>query len=502
MPPTPTIAGVGQRAARTGSQQAPSWHRRPARIVLALTLLAAALRFGTLNVQSIWLDESATILLVHRGFAGMLSHLPSSESAPPLYYVLVWAWTKIFGMGPLGFRSFSALLGTLTVPVIYLAGKRISVRVGLWAAALAAVSPVLYYYSQEARGYALLILLSTAAFVAWQDSLREPTLRKLAWWSGLSALALLTHYFAVFVFLPEAAVLLRRFGWRKSCMAIAPVAIVGLALVPLALRQRGGGQSDWIQTTSLISRFAQAPKQFLVGLYSPLEIFSAALAGTLAAAAVWLLVRRGDGRERGLARDVAIVAVGALGIPLLLAVTHLQDVFNGRNVMAAWAPWAVLVAIGLGVARAGRAGVLLGVGLCTISLLVILGINTNPSYQRENWRGVSQSLRSPAPERVLVTEQNGLLPLNVYLPRVSPIDGQGVSTREIDFIGLPTARTGRAPLAPVVPLSAPAGFRLAEVRRTSTYAISRFTAPREQSVNRNELRRAIKEPTAEALLQP
>ena len=73
-------------------------------------------------------------------------------------------------------------------------------RVGLWAAALAAVSPCPLLLPQEARAYALLILLSTAAFVAWQQALREPTMRKLAWWSGLSVLPLLTHYFAVFVF--------------------------------------------------------------------------------------------------------------------------------------------------------------------------------------------------------------------------------------------------------------------------------------------------------------
>lgn len=72
--------------------------------MIALTLGAAALRFATLNVQSIWLDESATMVLVRRGFSGMLSHLSSSESAPPLYYILVWAWTKLFGAGPLGFR--------------------------------------------------------------------------------------------------------------------------------------------------------------------------------------------------------------------------------------------------------------------------------------------------------------------------------------------------------------------------------------------------------------
>jgi hypothetical protein len=465
-------------------------------------MLAAALRFGTLDVQSLWLDESATVLLVHRGFTGMLSHLPSSESAPPLYYVLVWAWTKIFGGDPLAVRSFSALAGTLTVPVLYLAGKRISVRVGLWAAALAAVSPALYYYSQEARGYALLILLSAAAFVAWQGALRESTDRKLGWWSGLSTLALLTHYFAVFMFLPEVAVLLHRLGWRRLRFALAPVAIVAAALVPLALRQRNGGQSDWIQTTTLVSRFAQAPKQFLIGLYSPLEIFSAVLAGILAAGAIALLIRRGDARERTLAREVAIIAVAAIAIPLLLAVTRLQDVFNGRNVMAAWTPWAVLVATGLGVKRGAWTAILLGLGLCTISLLVILGIDTNPGYQRDNWRGIAGTLEKPPARRILVTEQNSTPPLEVYLPGVSTVHGSDAQTSEIDFLALRTERTGRAPLPPSVPTTAPPGFRFVGARRTATYAVSRFVAPKARSVSVAALRHAAGEARAEVLLQP
>src|ERR1700684_580099 len=125
----------------------------PVQLVIALTLLGAVLRFATLNVSSIELDESATMILVHRGFSGMLCHLPQSESTPPLYYILVWAWTKIFGAGPVGFRSMSALIGTLTIPVMYLAGKEISQRAGVWAAILATLSPSMYFFSQEARTY-------------------------------------------------------------------------------------------------------------------------------------------------------------------------------------------------------------------------------------------------------------------------------------------------------------------------------------------------------------
>ena len=487
--------------ARSAWPAADSRLRRPGTILIALMAGAAALRFATLNVQSIWLDESATMILVRRGFAGMLSHLPASESAPPLYYVLVWGWTRIFGAGPLGFRSFSALVGTLTIPVMYAAGRRISTRAGLWAAALAAVNPAMYYYSQEARSYALVVLFSAAALVFWQRALQKPDRRSLWLWSAMSILAVLTHYFAAFLFLPEALVLARRLGWRRTLAPAAAVALVGVALVPLALRERADGKSNWIEAASLTSRIGETVKQFLVGLYGPLELLSALLAGLLVAGALALLLRRGEERERRGARDVAILAVAAIALPLVLAVTHLVDVFDGRNVIAAWVPWAVLIAAGLGAARAPRAGAALGACLCAVSLAVIAGINTIPAYQRDDWRGAAQALPAPTGTRVIVSQENGSLPLSIYLPATSEARSPSVSTRELDFLALRTRRTGRSPLPPVVPRSPPRGFRPAGVRRTETYAVARFLAPRDTRVATATLRAISGQPKAEVVVQ-
>jgi mannosyltransferase len=469
----------------------------PAEIVLGLTMLGAALRFGTLNVQSIWLDESATMILVHRGFSGMLSHLSSSESAPPLYYVLVWAWTKVFGAGPLGFRSFSALLGTLTIPVLYLAGREISPRVGLWAAALAVVNPAMYYYSQEARAYGLLILFCAAAFVLWQRALQVPDGRRLALWGGVSVLALLTHYFAAFLFLPEAVVLVRRLGWRRVWAPIGAVLLAGIALLPLAISQRADGKASWIEAASLSSRAGETVKQFLVGLYGPLEILTAVLAGLLAGGAVALLLRRGEERERAVAGDAALVGAVGLLLPLLLAATHLIDVFDGRNVIAAWVPCAVIVAAGLGVRRAPRAGALLGTALCALSLAVIVAVNVLPAYQRDDWRGVAHSLPTSASSRAIVGEQYSAAPLSIYLGTLRSVSGASVATREVDFVGLRVKRTGRSPLPAIVPLQLPPGFRLAEVRRAEAFAVSRFVAPSAMRVSTAALRRLSGEPNAE-----
>jgi mannosyltransferase len=476
-----------------------------AQVVAVLTVCAAALRFGTLDVQSIWFDESATMVLVRRGLAGMLAHLAKSESAPPLYYILVWTWTKIFGAGPIGFRSFSALAGTLTVPVMYLVGKRVSPRVGVWAAALTAFSPAMYYYSQEARCYALLILLSAIAFLLWQRALEQPGARRLWLWAGVSALAVLTHYFAAFLFIPEALFLVWRLGWRRVTAPVAAVLAVGAALAPLANAEVGNGAKiSWIEEASLGSRVGQAAKEFLVGPYGPsgkLEILAAAIAALLTVGAAMLVLRRAKSSERRIARDAAIVAIIALAIPLLPAAAHVLDLFDGRNVIAVWIPFAAIVAVGLGCACAGAAGWILGTSLCALWLALILAINVLPGYQRDDWRGAAQALPFAQVSRIVVAGPNAFDPLSIYLPDLHRVSGPTALVREVDFISLRVRHTAGAASAPTVQTNAPAGFRLAGVRDSEAFAVARFIAPHASTVSAEALHALSGNPAAEAIVE-
>jgi uncharacterized membrane protein len=82
-----------------------------------LVALGVAIRFATLGVQSYHHDEVITATRVIPGdFTDMLRQVKGSESNPPLYYVLAWAWAKAFGTGEIGLRSLSALLGAATEP--------------------------------------------------------------------------------------------------------------------------------------------------------------------------------------------------------------------------------------------------------------------------------------------------------------------------------------------------------------------------------------------------
>jgi mannosyltransferase len=146
--------------------------RRDWYFVIAITLLAAAFRFPTLSVQSLWFDEAVTVRLLHLGFGSMIHDVATGDdSTPPLFYMLGWVWVRVFGESEAGVRSMSALVGTLTVPAAYLAARTLaSSRAGLVTATLVAVSPYLIWYSQEARSYALLLLLSVCSLACSRSS--------------------------------------------------------------------------------------------------------------------------------------------------------------------------------------------------------------------------------------------------------------------------------------------------------------------------------------------
>ncbi len=237
----------------------------------ALTIVAAAVRFYGLGHQGFWFDEANTALLVHFSPGQMIGLIPQTETTPPLYYGVAWVWARGFGYGEAGLRALSALAGVLTVPVASAAAARlISRRAGVITAALVACNPFLIWYSQEARSYALLVLLTAVALLAFAHARAAPTGRTLSLWVLASALALATHYYAAVAIAPQAAWLL--FEHRSSRpvqVAVAIVALCGVAVIPLALSQNSTGHAGWIAHTSLGLRLAQIIPQFLIGTGAP-----------------------------------------------------------------------------------------------------------------------------------------------------------------------------------------------------------------------------------------
>jgi mannosyltransferase len=412
-----------------------------------LTALGAALRFASLDVQSFHHDEVITAARVIPGsFSDMLHAVKGSESNPPLYYVLAWAWAKAFGTGEVGLRSLSALFGVATVPLAYCIGAELaSRRAGLIAAALVAVSPMLIWYSQEARSYAILVFFCAASLYFFCRALRTRGGRDLALWALVSALALCSHYFAVFAVAIEALWLLiaLRSRWRVVLPALAAVAAVGLALLPLIAAQVNPTHIGWIDFTPLSSRFFQTGVSFLVGetghvIAEPPRERYALLPVVLLGAALLLLAVRGSRTERRGALLGLTVGLGVAALSLAAAAVG-KDYVVERNLLPALVPLAVAGAIGFAVDGARRLGLLLAIALCTYWIAFGVHVTQTPNLQRPDFRAITDELGPARVPRAIVSWKLAADPIRFYLrDRALRIYSGDTPMREIDVISKST----------------------------------------------------------------
>ncbi len=462
-----------REAARTRSQA--FW------IVAGLTLLAALLRFATLGVQAYHHDEVVTVSRILPGsFGHAMDAVNYSESAPPLYYALAWIWTQLWGTGEWGLRSLSALAGVATVPVAYLAALELrGRRAGLLAAALVAVNPMLLWYSQEARAYALFALLCAVSLLYCVRALRGGRRRDFVAWGVVSGLALATHYFAVFPLLAEAIWLLRR-RRGQSLPGLAIVGLSGLALAPLAIHQASLKHAEWIAGESLGHRLWETAATFLTGETSdiiarPSQPALSLVPLALALVGFALLAFRASREER---RAVALplsVAAAAIGIPVLLALASpSKDYVLARNVIAALVPLLIVLAIALTLPSARRLGTVLAAGLLAYSLGFCVWASVSPDLQRPDWRGVADRLGEAKGPRATVTWTLGLASLRYYLPpgaiQVTPAERYDWLVHEIDFVS-----DGGAPPPP--PHLLGPGFRQVAFENAGRLRIRRYALP-------------------------
>lgn len=459
---------------------------RAERFMLAgAVALAAALRFIALDARGWWRDEAVTVQLLRLPFGELLKAIPGSEGSPPLYYVLAWGWTRIFGDSEAGLRSLSALIGTVTVVVVYLAARElVSHRAGVAAAYLAAASPLLVWHAQDGRSYALLVLLAALSFLFFLRLRRTATPLDAFGFGLASALALLTHYFAVFLVLPEAVWLLARRRTRRLAVAsVAAVAIVGLALLPLIDAQRGN--VSWISDVPRWRRLVEVVQEFLVGPQAPWERPTTVVAGALAAVAVVLLVRRS--RHVGWSPVLPALATGlaALAMPLVFALAGFDYVL-ARNVIVAWVPLTICVAAGLAAPRAGWTGLVLAAVLVAFGVGVVAGSATAPKFDAEDWRGAARAL-GPAPaggRAILLWPEAGREPFLVYRSGAGDLPGRGASASEVVLLTFGRRRRDDELLEALTP---PRPFRLTARRDEPYFTLIRFTADRPVDVTPTSL---------------
>jgi mannosyltransferase len=438
---TQTAVDAPSRSPQLATRESSSSHHvRPSVALFGVLGVAVVLRFSTLGLQSYWSDEAVTVDLVRRSLGQMLSAIPNGERTPPIYYVVAWLWSQVFGTSEVGLRSLSAAFGTLTVLLAYVIARRIAgERAGLIAGSLSAVGPILVWYSQEARSYELLVFLCAASVWLWLRAKETPSTARILTWATVACLAIATHYFASFIVLFEVVSLLS--GLERSRVlwaALAIMAIVQAALVPLAVHQARAheGPSDYITATSLPSRIIAVPKRFLLGEHGApgaTALFAVVLVGLLGIAA-WLFVTRVGPESRRRAAPLIVLAVAAAALPLALALVGV-DFFAYRNLLAVWVLLAIVAAIALS-PRSSRLAALAAAGLVAVFLTLTVAVDVTPGLQRADWRFSPTALGHPTWARLIVITPNFEAdPFRIYIPSARFFSGRRIVVREVDLVG-------------------------------------------------------------------
>ncbi|HEX3621608.1 MAG TPA: glycosyltransferase family 39 protein [Acidimicrobiales bacterium] len=328
----PASRRAGPRPAEPDDDLRPAGGVPWAALGLGLTLvLGLVVRFAT--VSALWLDEAQTVAIAKLP----LSKLPEGlrhDGAPPLFYVLLHGWIRIFGDGNLSVRFLPGVFAVAAVPLAWVAGRRLGGRTVAWSAVvLLASSPFAARYATETRMYSLVVLLVLVGYLAVMELLERPRSRRAAVGVALVTAALLyTHYWslyllavtgAIFVALALRAPSPARDGARRGLVAMAVGSLTFVPWLPAFLFQLQHTGTPWGGSGRLRS-MVDTVFSFASGYWDPGLLLGMA---TYVLIALALCGRAIDGRRiemdlrtRPGGRHLAVVGFGTLAVAIVATV--------------------------------------------------------------------------------------------------------------------------------------------------------------------------------------
>ncbi len=409
---------------------------RPAQgaALVAMLILAAALRLHDLGGRALWVDEAATLGFAGLPWAALFGEALWAETNPPTYYALVKLWLDMVGRATDAMlRMPSVICGVAAIPPFMLFCRRaFGQPAGLAGGLLLAASAVHVRYSQEARSYVLLFLLYVLGLLAAQ-ALAEakpgrPGRRAAILALGVLAAALVhvhaTGVFAaasLFVFGIITLAAARRLSWASFLpflLAAVLGAILALPALAVAALQALDPASpiSWATPPALAEALATyrgvllAP--YLTSLAIPVSAFQAAV--LLAS----LLALRRNPQAFGL-----LAALGFALATLFLASFVVPMLFE-RTVLFALAPVFALIAGGIGLLGQRR-----GVAVTAAAALVLLATQARAlqnhyriNHYDEDWDRVAALMaeHGRGPDAAVALGGFEAMALRRYLDRADP----------------------------------------------------------------------------------
>jgi uncharacterized membrane protein len=312
-------------ADRVQGLEAPIWDRTYAVFVL---VLAAILRLVQLGRDGLWADECHTAYLGQHDLRWIVEAAALDFQAP-LYFMINSPVVRIFGHSEWQVRSFSALVGVATVPVVLALGRRFfSPATGRIAAFLFAISPMAVHYGREARGYGLLMLLCAVMVGVALDAVVRPSVGRAIILALLGLTVIYTHNVGLFYVAGIAVAIVvchPRWDVLRMWIGTAFLVVLGyLPWVPVILRQVTEVRSSFTWVAALWDdefpwHVPRSLAAFTHGALPPVrnQVFDLPLSAWIGfALCLGLVVLGYAGRKRLRRQDAQVVFLVATVFPL------------------------------------------------------------------------------------------------------------------------------------------------------------------------------------------
>jgi mannosyltransferase len=381
-----SAGGTAEASARVPvvDPEGPPFSRSTVIVLVTGAALAVAiglfLRFWTRS--DLWLDEALTVNIARKPLHQIPAYL-KRDGAPPLFYGLLHFWMGMFGTSDIAVRSLAAVFGVLTVPLAWLAGKRLAGTKAAWAAMLlVATSPFAVRYATESRMYSLIALLTVLGYLAIDRALRAPRPGNLVAVGAVAGLLLYSHYWSIYLLATTMAWLLfqawrgrpaRRRGARAALVAAAAGCLTFLPWLPTFLFQSGHTGTPWA-TPATFAAMVNAVASFAGGSTSQgraLALLFFALTGLgLFGSATNRLHIDIDIRTRPLGRPLALIVLGTLSAAIIGGLAT-SSAFDSRYASVVFVPLILMVSLGVTVFRDRH------VRVAVLAIAVVLGVGAS-----------------------------------------------------------------------------------------------------------------------------
>lgn len=337
---------------------------------------------------SLWGDEAFAATLAVKSVVDII-RIVARDTSPPLYYLCLHTWMKLFGTSEIAIRSLSFLFFLGTVVTVFLIGKHLwDKKTAVLASLLAFTSPFLFTYAFEGRMYAILAFTSTLTVYFFLKKNRLGFI--LA-----STAALYSHHFSIFIlgFLGIWSFWEAKFNLKKT-WALKLLLFTGLLylpwLYPLYYQTSLVGGGFWLSRPTLAD-FLGVVVKFLVG--EPKAIVQRVALGLMLIVLLLHLWRKDDPKSKKTALDTSVFQLGWFFSPLVLTyvISQLfQPIFFDRYMLAS-IPAACLLLVSK---RRKGASVLI------LAIILLLGYH--------NWQYFTHPTKRPFQELAEYVKQEGV----------------------------------------------------------------------------------------------